>query len=194
MCIAKELVKNRIENFLGYGNIKSDFWFFGIEEATNGDKKGLEQRFEQTFDKKILDCYEDMINVPEHIVYYSGHHPKIQKTESVIIRILLNITSDLYVDKEIIREFQKSKFGRKNSNHCSLELLPLPNPKNDKWIYNCVDIDFLESRRKYESYIIPKRIKIFRDLILENNPKIVIFFGVTYKNAWKEISQINYRN
>ena len=57
MCISKEIIENRINNFLGYGNINSKIWFFSIEEGTKGNLQALEERFRATRDKSILDCY-----------------------------------------------------------------------------------------------------------------------------------------
>ena len=43
--LTKELINGRM-NFLGYGNLKLDIWFIGLEEA--GDEKYFKVRSERT--------------------------------------------------------------------------------------------------------------------------------------------------
>ena len=42
----KYLVEERIKNFWGYGNFKSDIWFVGMEEGHSGDIESLVKRLE----------------------------------------------------------------------------------------------------------------------------------------------------
>ncbi len=188
MCISKELIENRINNFWGYGNLNSKFWFMSMEEGTNGNIKDLTQRFNKTQGKSVLDCKKDMLDVPEHIKYYSGTKPPLQSTMSKLIRALLNILNDEKVDIEMIRNFQRDRFGRIDSNHCSLEFMPLPVPNTDSWIYDCVGIDYLETRDLYNLEIMPLRIKLFNELIVKYEPKTVIFYSLKYFDKWKLIS------
>lgn len=192
MCISKELIENRIENFWGYGNLNSKIWFIAMEEGTNGNLKELNQRFIKTKNKSVLDCKNDMLDVPEHIRFYSGAKPPLQSTMSKLIRVLLNILNPLNIDTEDVRRFQRDEFGRLNSNHCSLEFMPLPVPKSDMWIYNCTDIDYLKDRESYHKRIMPLRIKLFNNLIIKYKPKIVIFYSLKYFDKWQSISNTKF--
>lgn len=193
MSISKELIENRINNFWGYGNLKSKFWFMSMEEGTNGNLEELEVRFIKTKDKSVLDCYQDMLDVPEHIKYYSGYNPPLQSTMSKLIRVLLNITQAGNVDNEDIRKFQRDKFGRLDCDHCSLEFMPLPVPRSDKWIYSRIDLDYLISRDAYNSVIMSRRIKLFNQLIIKYRPEIVIFYSLKYRDNWSEIANQNFK-
>ena len=192
MCISKELIEDRINNFWGYGNLNSKYWFIAMEEGTGGNIKELTQRFIKTKGKSVLDCNKDMLDIPEHIKYYSGITPPLQSTTSKLIRVLLNILNDDKVDTEKIRNFQRDKFGRLDSNHCSLEFMPLPVPNTDSWIYKCVDIDYLSDRQSYNYKIMPKRIKLFHELISNYKPSAVIFSGLTYYDKWEQISNTSF--
>jgi len=192
MCISKELIEDRINNFWGYGNLKSKFWFVSMEEGTSGNLDELKNRFIKTKGKSVLDCKNDMLDVPEHIKFYSGIKPPLQSTISKLIRVLLNILYDSTISTEDIRKFQRDEFGRLNSNHCSLEFMPLPVPKTDMWIYNCVDIDYLSDRESYNQAIMMKRIRLFSKLIDNYKPEIVIFYSLKYFDKWKMITNSNF--
>jgi len=194
MCISKELIEDRINNFWGYGNLKSRFWFVSMEEGTNGNLDELKNRFLKTKGKSVLDCKNDMLDVPEHIKFYSGINPPLQSTISKLIRVLLNIIDDGNINTEDIRKFQRDEFGRLNGNHCSLEFMPLPVPKTDMWIYDCVDINYLSDRDSYNQAIMMKRIKLFSNLINKYKPEIVIFYSLKYFDKWKMITDSNYKS
>jgi hypothetical protein len=141
-----------------------------------------------------------MTNVDEHIKYYKGEKPPLQKSISIAGRVYLNLVKDDFpenqeIQKDLIRNFQKNIFGRKNSDHCSLELLPLPNKKsNDKdWLYKDINIDFLKTRKDYENYLLPKRILLFKELINKHNPEIIIFYGLGYLSSWEQISEVTFK-
>lgn len=192
MSIDKALIEKRIQNFLGYGNLNSKHWFVFLEEGTNGNLDELEIRFRETSNKKILDCFSDMIKVKEHIIYYRGSKPKLQSTIAKAIRVHLNIVQNDTIDKETIREYQKSKFGRHDSDHCSLEFMPLPAPGLDKWVYGSLDIDFLKTRQLYNKYIMPLRTGIFNKAFEQYKPASVIFYGFKYIENWKEAAGVDF--
>lgn len=192
MSIDKILIENRIQNFLGYGNLDSKHWFVFLEEGTNGNMDELEIRFRETSDKKILDCYSDMIKVKEHIIYYRGPKPKLQSTIAKAIRVHLNIVQNNKIDTETIRDYQKSKFGRHDSDHCSLEFMPLPSPGMDKWVYGSLGISYLSSRKSYEEHIKPMRVETFKNLFAQHKPKSVIFYGISNNDEWTKISEVNF--
>lgn len=187
--INKQLIENRIDNFLGYGNLDSDIWFIGMEEGL-GDEKTLEKRFLRTNNKRVVDIQDDIKGITDHEIWFS-ENLRIQPTWSKLIRILLVLNSEEGDDREKIREFQKNCFARKDSNHCILELMPLPckSTKDKDWVYHKLcDIPYLKTREEYFDRIMPKRIDLFEKLLKEeNNPQTVIFYSFTYKNKWEEI-------
>jgi hypothetical protein len=73
--ILKKLIENRINNFLGYGNIDSDIWFVCMEEGFAGGLEDLEDRFNATKDSVVIDIRDDMVDVSDHIRYFLGERP-----------------------------------------------------------------------------------------------------------------------
>jgi len=187
--ITEDLLENRIKNFWGYGNLNSKIWFIGIEEGFDGNMDELERRFNRTKDKSVIDIQGDMKGVPDHIKWFSNR-PSLQRTWSKLILILLSLESEKNIDNEKIRAYQKHKFGRLNSNHCSLEFMPLPCPsiKSGNWFYEQFNIDYLKSRKNYIEKIMPKRISLFKKLINDYNPKLVVFYSLSYLEKWKIIT------
>lgn len=187
--IIKELIEDRINNFWGYGNLNSPIWFIGMEEGFTGNQKDLENRFLRTKGKSVLDCHKDMLDVPDHIKFYRGSNPPLQKTISKLIATIFYLQGKSNFDNDEIRKFQGTKFGRLDSNHCSLEFLPLPvnNTNTNSWKYAAIGIDYLLSRNKYQEKIFPIRIKLFRQLIQKHSPKVIIFYSLTFKSQWESI-------
>ncbi len=190
--ITKELIEKRIDKFWGYGNLHSDIWFIGMEEGLHGTMTDLENRFNNTKDKSVIDLQGDMTDVLDHMKWFSPH-ANIQKTWGKLIKILLTLQCKGKTTNDKIKEFQKKEFGRLNGNHCSLELMPLPchSIKKQDWIYKKFSIDYLETRSKYLKKIMPIRIKLFQGLIKKYNPKIIICYSLTYLEKWKKIIMHN---
>lgn len=184
--ITKELIEERINTFWGYGNLKSDIWFVGMEEGFNGSLNDLEDRFQRTHGKKVIDIQDDMIGVDDHTKWFSPNS-NIQQTWGKLILVLLFQRNGDIVSKETIKQYQRNNFGRLTSDHCILELLPLPSRSTNKkdWMYEQFHIEYLKDRRTYLHEIVPRRLTLFRKLLLQYNPKIVIFFSLSYLDYWK---------
>lgn len=185
--IAKDLIENRINNFWGYGNLNSNVWFIGMEEGFHGSLLGLENRFNKTKNKSVIDLQDGMVDVKDHMRWFSEKSSS-QPTWRKLILILLFL-EDKKINNDKIKKYQKEKFGRLKSNHCSLEFMPLPCRSVGKadWFYDKFGIDYLVNRKSYIEKIMPTRIKLFKKLIEKYKPKIVIFYSLSYLKEWKKI-------
>ena len=71
---------------------------------------------------------------------------------------------------------------------CLLELLPLPSPGLKHWSYgqyaDCSRFPFLETRRKYKKHLAESRAMTIGSKIQEYKPKLVAFYGNTYRKWW----------
>lgn len=183
-----DLIEQRIHNFLGYGNIKSNFWFFGMEEGFNGTMKELEKRFINTHHKHTFDAYEDMKDVKDHIKWFSKN-PPLQNTMKQLIRLYLSFRNQDNISTDKIRNYQELKFGRLSSDTCSLNLMPLPCKSTNErdWFYDKYNLDYLESRKTYFEKILPLRIKLYRNILSKYNPEVVVFYSLSYLDYWKKI-------
>jgi hypothetical protein len=190
--ITKELIENRINNFLGYGNLNSDIWFIGMEEGFDGTLEELEQRFKATYNKKVIDIQNDMGSTTDHMKWFVKN-PPLQRTYSKIARMLL-LFGGKEISNNIIRNYQSNQLARIDSNHCLLEFMPLPNRSLNKsdWLYQQFNIDYLQDRKTYLNIVRKIRNKLFKNLIKEHNPKIVIYYSLTYLDKWSNILEAKF--
>lgn len=188
----KRLIKDRIENFWGYGNSDSDIWFVGMEEGFDGTLGDLTKRLENTYGKNFIDLKDDMKNIPDHYKWFM-YKPELQPTWSKLILILLTLQNKESIDNEEIRDYQLNEFGRNYANHSIIELMPLPSKSINKkdWIYDKFNIASIHSRKEYMKNFLDKRIYSLRSLITKQKPKIVVFFSLSYLNHWKKITNTN---
>jgi len=187
------LIKKRMKNFWGYGNLKSDIWFVGMEEGFDDTYETLYERFRVTADKQVIDISDDMKNCPDHMKWFQKGAPT-QKTYRALISVLLYIRNNKEATLEEIREYQIEKFGRLHADHAILELMPLPSKsiRPEDWLYEDVDVAGLTSRSIYLEMYKPERVEALHKLIQEHKPKLVIFFSRTYADDWKKIAQTEF--
>jgi len=186
--IDKNLIENRIKDFWWYWNMNSDIWFIWMEEWFSWDVYDLEKRLKITFWKTIIDVKDDMLEIDDHMKWFVSDSP-LQRTLSKLILILLVLEWKDNINNQLIKEYQRNNFARNTSNHCSLEFMPLPCKSINKkdWIYWDFWINYLSTRKDYLKNIMPTRIELFQNLIIDRKPKIVIFYSFTYLDKYKEI-------
>ncbi len=179
----KKLINDRIKNFIGHGNLKSDLWFIGMEEGYDGTMNGLLKRFSRTKGKKVID--------PRPSERWFIESSNIQHTWGKLIRILLAMKhpKKIAMDKEQVRMFQIKRFGKRNGDHAMLDLMPLPCGSVSKWIYANLGIPHLDSRKAYEREYRPKRIELFGKEIAKYQPKAVVLCSFSHRHSvWPDIA------
>ncbi len=183
------LIQERIKNFWGYGNLDSDVWFVGMEEGCDGSISNLIQRFEATSHGEVFDIVHDMQGNEDHLRWFKEGAPT-QSTYRKLIYLLLYFQTKKEPTLDDIREYQIKHFGRKNSNHAVLELMPLPakSLKASDWLYGSLGIESLSSRREYLKAYKPERVKRLQELVRMHKPKFVICYSMGYLKDWKLIS------
>lgn len=185
------LIKERIKNFWGYGNLDGDVWFVGMEEGCDGSIPKLIKRFEQTAHGEVFDIYDDMRGDADHMAWFEEGAPT-QATYRKLIYLLLYFQTHKVPTLEDIRNYQIRHFGRKNNNHAVLELMPLParSLKAKDWVYASSGIDRLSSRREYLKKYKPERVQRLRELIQQHKPKFVICYSMVYLEDWREATPV----
>ncbi|MBD2694520.1 hypothetical protein [Anabaena catenula] len=184
-----ELLEKRIETFYGYGNYEGKYWFIGMEEAGGEDFEDINFRI-NTWEKRGKNEIDD---VAEYHEYMGWWDEKIQNTWKGLIRITLSANGKDNIDVEDIRKYQLDQLGRKDKETCLLELLPLPSPSIDNWIYaRHSQLPFLSDREIYRNYCIEKRINHISQRIKEHKPKAVVFYGMGYEYYWRKIADIEF--
>jgi len=185
------LIKERIKNFWGYGNLCGDIWFVGMEEGYNENNEVLFERFKATAYHAVFDIYEDLKVDPGHVYWFEKGAPT-QPTYRSLIYIHLYLKTGKEPTLEEIREYQISEFGRRNSDHAVLELMPLPSKsiKESDWLYADSGIEGLRSRKEYLATYKPQRVRELHALIQKHKPKLVLFYSRGYLLDWQQVASV----
>lgn len=185
-----DLLSDYIEGFWGYGAKNADYWFVGMEEGGGDSFDEISQRIIQ-WDKRGRKPLEDLyeyhmdINVP----MWFQKNARLQPTWKKLIRVLLSAKGE-FSDTELVRSYQIERLGRSDGEVCLLELLPLPSPTTNHWLYNKhSDIPNLSSRVIYTQKIGANRARKITKLIIEHQPKFVMFYGIGYLDWWRKVAQ-----
>jgi len=177
------------ELFFGYGSLAAPVWFIGMEEGGCRELGEFRERLHvwQSRGSAVLEdgpAYHHAIKRGDLF----APNAKTQKTWGKLIRLYLGYAGQP-CDRESIRRFQIEKFGSKDCGFASLELLPLPSQRIDKWIYGTLaGPDFLQSRKAYTEHMMPRRIQRLRELIEAHQPRCIVCYGRSYLYAWQELA------
>lgn len=193
----RSALKEFMETFYGYGNLNGAFWLIGMEEGGGHSCQDIEARLHawQTRGKREI---EDSAGYHRAfgVTHLFREHPKIQPTWGKLIRLLLAAEGMTSISAQQVREFQRDAFARSHSNHCVLELLPLPSPSTSHWIYgDCSDLPYLANRDHYRTYVAPYRMVHLQSLIQAYQPPCVVFYSFGYRwNYWENIAGVSLRD
>lgn len=196
----REKLEAYINNFYGFGNWNSGFWFIGMEEGGGKEEPEVKKRLGSWY------------NYSTDLIDNKAHHQRIgitkffdqgtlQTTWAKLIRLKMSIegkiSGNLNDDRENIRLVQKKSWGQKDSDNALLDLFPLPSPGIGDWLYGtkqCTDIEYLRERKTYRDTLKEIRIQYIRDKINTHLPKVVVFYSTSYILYWNEIIQGDFRS
>jgi hypothetical protein len=193
-----ELLDDRLlteffQTFYGYGNYSGQFWFIGMEEGGGNSFSEINTRLTAWANRgknelEDLAEYHNDIGVRD----WFNNKPKLQPTWNKLIRILLSSSGELPTTEQV-REYQKTLLGRLIGDTCLLELLPLPSPSIGKWLYaQYSQLPYLKDREIYKQECIASRITHLQDRINQYQPKVVIFYSLSYQDYWKKIAGVDF--
>lgn len=186
----QEWLENYISNFFGFGNLESNWWFIGIEEGGEPTIEEIKRRVETW---KEFQNDDDCLRVVDihtfgqkaelgHDSYFEDH-ANLQSTWNGLIKILNGSQKN-----EVRRDFQKEYLGREDSNHCLLELYPLPCKGLSHWKYNqWFDDEIFESEERFKWTVLNSRASTIQDLITQYRPENIVFYG---KSSWQEFHNV----
>lgn len=180
-----------IDGFFGYGNWAAPIWFIGMEEGGGGTIAEAGRRIETWRVRGRLDLedlveYHYAIGITRHL----GNRPALQPTWSKLVHLLLGMNGDEATD-EHVRRFQATKLGRRGGSSALVELLPLPSPDIDHWIYgDATTIPYLSSRERYRVHVVRHRIAAIRERISTYLPRAVVFLGLSYAHYWTQVAGV----
>jgi len=189
MSLDDKLLQRFITTFYGSGNYSGDYWFVGMEEGGGNDLVQVTNRIYAWLDlggSELVDIFDFhiRINYPE----YFTNPVKLQRTWMQQARIILS-SKGFSATTPAVKTYQRDIIGRKDSETCLLELLPLPSPSTSVWNYDqWSKLPFLENRKVYRDYCIPWRCEHIRSQVSIHKPKFVIFFGLSYFQYWQDVT------
>jgi hypothetical protein len=188
-----QLLDEFVHTFYGYGNYSGRYWFVGMEEGGGNSFAGITQRLNAWAKRgkhEIEDLKEYHVEIGSR--HYSGKTP-LQRTWMMLIRILLASKGQVPTTEQV-RDYQGESLGKLKGDTCLVELLPLPSPSADHWIYGEYSrLPYLINRKTYEQAFLARRIAHLRQQIKEHRPNAVIFYGFTYQKHWQEIAGVDFR-
>jgi hypothetical protein len=174
-----------MHRFYGYGSWDAPLWFVGMEEGGGNTLEELECRL------KSWDGSDDLVDLKDFHSKLGGtdwfsDRPKIQSTWGKLIRVALACEGRT-PDRESVRTYQRDELGRKNGSTALLELLPLPSPSTSHWIYGSLELATLKDRASYRDAMIPFRTDAIRRRLKQHQPRVVLFYGLDYREHWETI-------
>ena len=167
------------QQFKTQGNRDGQYWFIGIEEGGGATEKEVDSMLDK-WDRDGR-CDVAMLHDPESdkvtCKWFDTSRvgdPPIQKTWGAQIRILLSMLG-ISADREKVRQYQANQFGTPKGETCLMEMLPLPNPGINRWIYSELsDLPQFVSRDAFSAHSVDARIDRFRELVLLHQPTSVV--------------------
>jgi hypothetical protein len=184
------LLQQYIDRFFGYGSFETPIWLIGIEEGGGGSKQNIEDRiqsWQMSNSDELLDNYEHhkRLKATKYFEKQDGQNIKIQPTWNKLIRLLLAFNEET-ISKDVVRAFQQHRLGRKNSDHCLLEIFPLASPSNNEWKYAewFHENELLQSREKYQGEVGSQRLETLKHKISQYKPQVVVCYSTKMKKYW----------
>ncbi len=182
------------EQFFGFGNWCAPIWFVGMEEGGGNSKDEILARLKgwEGYGKKELECAPSFYPACG-VDCWHGKGARIQSTWKQLIRMFLLAQGKNDSDKSIL-DYQVSLLGKAGGDLCLTELLPLPSPSIGKWLYSeWSHLPWLRTREAYQNYMFLARANAIRQRIVVYRPKIVIFYGSSWKHIWAMIAGVEWR-
>jgi hypothetical protein len=187
----KVLIQKRIKNFWGYGSLDAPTWFVGMEEGLESDATlpHLAERFQVADGKPTTDMRRGMENVYGHNRWFKAN-AAIQPTWKYPIALYLYLKLGRTPTKEEIRDHQAFVLGDSDAKETmTVELMPLPSNKAHErtWLYGTFGIPGLSTRAEYLATYKPERVRKLHELVRTHQPKLVIFYSLTYLPDWAAV-------
>lgn len=175
------------QQFRTQGNRDGRYWFLGIEEGGGATVEEIDAMLERwnANGRREIGCLRDPDQPPTSCGWFDTSRrggPAIQTTWGAQIRVLLSYQGEIS-DSEMVRAYQASRFGIPNGESCLMELLPLPNPRLNRWLYDTLvpDPEF-RSRSAFIDARLHDRIDRLVELIERHQPDFVVGFCYGFRH------------
>jgi hypothetical protein len=186
--------KQKLLNFLGYGNLNAPFWFMGMEEGSGGSvnlEPNITARLK--FTDEIMDLQDAHNEKHLNWVYWDINNPvKFPSVWIYMARIMRALSSEKpedWWDTEKAKQYIREKLGRsyEAGETFLTELLPLPKRKAFEWPALYEQSFGFKQRQDYEKQITPQRKDRIRTLLADEKPKYLFCYGETHYPHYKDV-------
>jgi hypothetical protein len=180
-------LRDFVRLFFGYGSWAAPLWFIGMEEGGGNSIDEIERRL------RAWDGSDALADIGEYHNEIGGtdwfaRHPPLQTTWAKLIRVVLASHGQQQATTEDVRAYQRDHLGRRAGETAIIELLPLPSPSTSAWLYPSWGVALYATREDYVRAELPGRIAELRRRLLQHKPKVVVFYGLGYREHWEAIA------
>ncbi|MGB9466740.1 MAG: hypothetical protein WBR10_16655 [Candidatus Acidiferrum sp.] len=161
----------------GYGKWKAPYWFIGPEQgqdpSENNDLNLRNEAFCKLGKDGLSDCRAFHCEINQR-TWHEGR-PPLQRTWRRLMLLLMTFLEKTADDKEVLRAYQRDRWGSSTGETCVIELSGLPARSS-------------KVSRDRESFR-PGRIKFIREKMRACKPVFVVMYGMSEKKHWEEIAE-----
>jgi hypothetical protein len=186
-----ELIEKRIETFMGYGDPHSKIWLIGMEEGVSEKlKEGDYISIFANANCNFNDIDSSLWKIKQDESFWGWRFNKMWRLLS-----FLEGNKDAFeegMDTENMKELRiflgKKEKGSKYSN-CLIEFNPVPFYINKTLLWFDYVLPRYGTRNKFLREINQRRVKLIKENIKCYSPKVVVFYGLTYKKFYLEFCE-----
>lgn len=189
MALDDRLLSDFADSFFGYGDPDAPYWFVGMEEG-GGDSEAEVARRLEAWDARGRRALEDLPAYSRAVGVgaWFDDRPRLQPTWAKLVRLLL-AAEGLPGSTDDVRAFQRDRLGRPGGPAALVELLPLPSPSTDRWLYGeASGLPDLATRELYRARYAGPRADRIREMVAEGAPRAVVFYGLGYRPWWERVA------
>ena len=165
-----------IFNFISYGRLEAPLWFLGLEEGLG--KRYKADHWSPAWELETRAAWPpviDMRQAHETLLdpyWDSGKYSQVWLVMAQLARGILQRAADWH-DPDKARVYVTESLGRAGGETLLGEMLPLPERYRRHWSYPFL----FPSKEDYEWAILPQRRALWRRLVEEHRPRVVICYG-----------------
>jgi hypothetical protein len=183
--------REKLFNFLGYGNPNASFWFLGMEEAAAGTEESLTRNIQVRlqYDDGVMDLKE--AHAPERLNYaYWNNGHKLPSTWLWMAKFVSGLKNshtgdDSWPsDRTATRDYVRDYLGRSQGDTFLLDFLPLPKASANSWPSLYQDWFGFHDIEEYRQTILSARTALLRKAIESYRPKYLFAYGNYSKNRY----------
>jgi len=192
--LTDSVLESYIQGFYGHGPYAAPYWFVGMEFGGGGSAGEIVSRIQGWADRGGHEL-EDMVGpdgTGREVRYFHDPAP-LQPTWAKLIRVVLSAEGPAPTTEQV-RAYQRDRLGRAGGLDSILELLPLPSPGLNRWLFypDYSQLPYLRDRATYTAHVAPLRTAHLRARIAQYQPRSVVFYGAGYRHWWREIAGVDF--